>query len=59
MPFTVCCCPILYHCILFLKSSAQITVPLCVRACVCVCIYRQQQGEEDVCGREEAAVQWR
>ena len=26
--------------------------------CVCVCVYRQQQGEEDVCGREEAAVQW-
>lgn len=24
----------------------------------CVCVYRQQQGEEDVCGREEAAVQW-
>lgn len=24
----------------------------------CVCLYRQQQSEEDVCGREEAAVQW-
>lgn len=25
---------------------------------LCMCLYREQQGEADVCGREEAAVQW-
>lgn len=47
---------ILYHGIILSKKEQWTNTGPLIYVCLCLC--RQQQGEEDVCGREEAAIQW-